>query len=61
MRLNNVYDFIHVNVNIVQQYYANELRNYLVSIPLQNVPFGSTQMITFPDSLKVVASTSFFN
>ncbi len=61
MRLNNVYDFIHVNINIVQQYYGTQLRNYLVSIPLQNIPFGSTQMITFPDALNVVASTSFFN
>ena len=34
VRLNNVYDYIHVNLNVVQQYYGTELRNYLVSIPL---------------------------
>ncbi len=32
-----------------------------MSVPLQNIPFGSTQMITFPEGLTVVASKSFFN
>ena len=34
VKLNNLYDFVHINVDIVQQYYANQMVNYLVSIPL---------------------------
>lgn len=61
VRLSNVYDWINVNIDVVQQYFGLELKNYLVSVPLQNITFGSTQMITFPDGLSIVASKSFFN
>ena len=61
VRLNNIYDFVHINIDIVQQQYGVELRNYLVSLPLQNIPFGSTQLVNFPEGLSVVASKSFFN
>jgi hypothetical protein len=42
VKLNNLYDFVHINIDIVKQYYANSMVNYLVSLPLQAVPFGQS-------------------
>ena len=34
VKLNNLYDFVHINIDLVKQYYASSMVNYLVSIPL---------------------------
>lgn len=43
VRLNNIYDYVHITLDVVKQYYGSQYRNYLVSVALQSIPFGGTQ------------------
>ena len=58
VKINNTYDYIHITMDLVQQYYGTTLRNYLATIPIASIPSGTVQQINFPEA-EYIARKSF--
>ena len=34
VRINSIYDYVHITTDLVQQYYGTTLRDYLATVPI---------------------------